>query len=406
MEIIVEPRGKSGSGSDPAQKIGEALELLESEAEHEKFQHIRALAAVLNDHTPLSYLAPLTPRQVGDRLGAFFQFIDDRREEAAARFLACADKGQVLLLTNSPDAPYLLDSLQNFLSARCLHVQVVAHPILTVRRRKGRVVELSGLTGAGDRESFLILKIDGLAEKRPQFLLEVLAVVRMALQVDHDSGAIRKRLKEVEDIPGIDDYREFWTWLQDRNFIPFSAWRLQVEEDREGEKKVLMEQGSALGLPPEPKDLVSGGPCPLVDLESSARTRLERPGPVMVEETRRLSPVHRNERLVYLGIRERLGENSWREHAFLGLFSGKSVQELAFNIPALRRRIEEALQTLRIPPTATITGKPYRFSIPFPKSNSFSWSRMSSSGPSSPLPCSTGRGQSRSSPPEVWRSGA
>jgi glutamate dehydrogenase len=367
MEIIVEPRGKSGTGSDPAQKIGEALELLEGEVGREAFHHIRALAAVLNDHTSLSYLDPLKPREAADCLKAFFQFIDGRREEVAACFLPCPGKGQVLLLANSPDVPYLLDSLQNFLADANLRFQVVAHPILTVRRREGGVTELSGRAGEGDRESFIILKVEGLGERQPQVLSEALAALRTVLLVERDAGAIRQRLEAIEEIPGIDDYREFWNWLLDRNFLPFSAWQLRVEQKNGGEWKVVPDPDSILGLPPEPENLATADECLFSELEPAVRARMKRSGPVMVEETRRLSPIHRRERLVYLGIREPLGENAWREHAFLGLFSGKSLQELAFNISPLRQRIEKALQTLRIPPDCHDYRKTIEIFNTFPK---------------------------------------
>ncbi|MBE0598864.1 MAG: NAD-glutamate dehydrogenase [Desulfuromonadales bacterium] len=77
--------------------------------------------------------------------------------------------------------------------------------------------------------------------------------------------------------------------------------------------------------------------------------RIRRPSPLVVESIDRPSPVHRADMLVYLGFREELAPDRWHEHAFLGLFTQQSTDEPLFNVPSLRRRIEEALAELCIP---------------------------------------------------------
>ena len=105
----------------------------------------------------------------------------------------------------------------------------------------------------------------------------------------------------------------------------------------------------ALGIDLDPQVLTCCRPLDLDDFPEPFRRRILREEAVVVEELERRSPVHRAERLVYFGIREPEEEGSWQEHIFLGLFSHRSLDELNFNIPALRRKIEGALDASDIP---------------------------------------------------------
>jgi len=61
------------------------------------------------------------------------------------------------------DMPFLLDSVMGELAERRLAVRLVAHPVLDVERRGGKLASVGG-AGAGTRESFIHLHVDGLAD--------------------------------------------------------------------------------------------------------------------------------------------------------------------------------------------------------------------------------------------------
>ncbi len=345
MKIHADAHGSRPGEDVLVEKTAEVLDLLDPERE----PRARTLALILQAHTPLGYLRQPAAAKIAEWIREFLRFIEDRREAAAARLIPLSGRGRALLLTNCPDAPFLLDSLQNFLTRSNLRNQVVSHPLLSIRRRGGEVVALGGVEEDGPRESFVILELEGLAADAGEELIRgVEEVLQAVLQVRRDSRTLGQKLKELEQNADLEPYRDFWQWLQKGNFLPFSYRCLELRLKGQRQLAIREAAGTALGIPGDPLELVCCEEHSLAEFAPDFQARITRPGRLVVEEIGRLSPVHRAEPLVYLGFRERAGEGE-REHAFLGLFSQQSLNEPAFNVPPLRRRIEAALAALCIP---------------------------------------------------------
>ncbi len=362
MKIVFESRGKGASPQELARKLQDVFSLLEGRSD----PRLLDLAKILRDHTPLNALeAPAAP-EIADWIERFLEFIETRQDSIAVRIAPVGDAGN-FLLTNTPDAPYLLDSLQNLLARRHIRYRVLAHPILSVRRKQGAVVRLGGVGSDGARESFIILEIQKISPEEGASLEQaVRRVLHAAMQVHRDRDALRQRLRALEESEELFPFRDFLQWLQKGNFLLFSyrALRLRVQ----GEKGRIQEiEGSPLGLPPDPQELTCCRERPLGDFDKVFRERILRERPIVVETIARRSPVHRDESLVYLGIRTRQGGGEEIEHAFLGLFTQKTVDEPAANVPALRRRIEKALDALDIPESAHDYRKTVEIFNAFPK---------------------------------------
>ena len=93
----------------------------------------------------------LEPRQLADWLGILLEFLESRQADVAVQVHPSREPGRTLLLTNTPDAPFLLDTVQSLLAADGVRFQVVSHPILAVARRRGVVVGLGGPDQEGER---------------------------------------------------------------------------------------------------------------------------------------------------------------------------------------------------------------------------------------------------------------
>ncbi|MFA5514892.1 MAG: NAD-glutamate dehydrogenase domain-containing protein [Desulfuromonadales bacterium] len=363
MEIYTNAR-KSRSGEDLlVEKAAQVLAQLEVEQD----PRARALAKILQAHTPLSFLRAATVPQAAAWVREILRFIESPRQQVAVGHLPLAAPGRSLLAANAPDAPFLLDSLQNFLLRKNIRHQVISHPILTVERRGGKVVEISEKEGRGPRESLILLELEGIAAGDGEEIVRGgEKILQKVLQVHRDSRALGKLLKELESREEMASSRDFWQWLQKGNFLPFSYRALAVRnEDRQG-PTIQEEEGSHLGLPPDPQELTCSRERPLADFPPAFQARIARPGPLVVEEVDRQSPLHRAESLVYLGFREKQPQG-WREHAFLGQFSQKSTGELTCNVAPLRRRIEAALAALNIPPGCHDYRKTVEIFNTFPK---------------------------------------
>ncbi len=350
MKDLSAPSETRSPNNGPDENLAAASALLSRELSDGKALLGDALIGILKAHTPHSFFGSLSPRRLADWVIRFLDFLAGRSGDVAVRFVSSGDGDRSLLLANSADAPFLLDSVQNFLKQEGINFLVVSHPILAVRREKGGgLSHLEDLGGEGRRESFLILEIAGVSnEDGARLEQEVSRIIGEVLQVQGDQKALRQQLKDLDQAAEIASFRDFWHWLQEENFLPFASLRVRVTRKGNGETAVAT-VGDLLGPPLWPEALTAGKELSLEDLPDAFRTRLQRSGPVVVEEIDRISPVYRAERLVYLGFREAAGEDVWVEHAFLGLFSQKSLDEPTSNIPALRRRIEKALETLRIP---------------------------------------------------------
>ncbi len=362
MKIVFESRGRGVSPQEVARKLENVLELLAKRNDPLLIE----LAHVLRAHTPLNILDTPPADEIAAWIEEFLRFLDERQEQISIRIVPAATPGGVVLLTNTPDAPFLLDSLQNLLARRHLRNRVLAHPILSIRRRRGKIVRLGGVGAEGVRESFIIVELQRLSPKEIASLEGAVRRVLHAVLLAHrDRETIRQRLRSLEDSSELGIYRDFLQWLQKGNFLPFSYRCLQVRLENGGHIQEV--EGSAMGLPPDPQELTCCRQRPLDDFEGPFRERIRRHRPIVVETIARRSPIHRDEPLVYLGFREQTREGEVREHAFLGLFTQKSVDEPAFNVPSLRRRIEKALDSLCIPDNSHDYRKTVEIFNSFPK---------------------------------------
>ncbi|HKJ88862.1 MAG TPA: hypothetical protein VKA48_10180, partial [Gammaproteobacteria bacterium] len=349
MRLIIHNEPEQGSAQGLDDTIFAARGLLAADFPEANLPQVRELAERLKASTPPFFLGQLSARQMADLVGDLFRFIVERDGDVAVRFLPL-EGNRSLLLTNTPDAPYLVHSVQTCLVRRQIPFQVVCHPILAVRRKGGRIDAIGGPDGDGKTESLIVIRLE--AQPKNGFepleaaLREVLGDV---LTVHRDHKALAGKLRELARSVGDRREKDFLQWLQNGQFIPFSYQVLDIAPDGEaGALTVRPVAGTARGLPADLQAGAGPGSCPLADLPAAQQERLLREQPVVVEVIDRPSPILRDDKLYYIGHRERDGE-AWREHAFLGLFSKQSTEELTSSIPALRRRIENAMERLAIP---------------------------------------------------------
>lgn len=373
MKVVVDSRVSRSLGQDLRQKADQVMNLLETDTAVGRRETLRTLAAILRQHTPLSNIVAVSAQQIADWVKAFSDFLETRREEVAVRLLPIGKKGHYLLLFNTPDAPFLIDSIQAFLSKQNLRFQLVSHPILTVKRKDGVMTHLAGVEEKGPRESFVVVELEGVADDDCLTTVErgVEQAIKAAQQVQRDHKPMMKKLGMAEQVAELAESRDFWRWLPKGNFFPFSYRCLRLRKNSSGEVTVQEIEGSALGIAPDPQELVCCKERSLSDFDPSFRQRLLRQEAVTVEPIDRLSPVHRDDPLIYFGFRQPDEKNAWLEHSFLGLFSQQSVDERATNVPALRHRIEGALETLCVPKGCHDYRKTIEIFNTFPKAELF-----------------------------------
>ncbi len=325
----------------------QALSLLQPAAAKARMRRLRLLAAAFGQQVSPFFVAEQSSHGLAELLDLLLDLVENRTSPVVVRVLTADRQGRSLLLTCAEDVPFLFDAVQTFLKNAELRFEIVAHPLLFSRADAGRRLLTSARSRGASRDSLIVVAVTGFVDEGRSPLAPGLEkLLDDLVQLETDRTALEKKLAALQGPAAGKGFGDFWRWLRAGNFRPFACRCLAVRRDSGGGLWVREEEGSALGMPLHQPTLSSSDESPLAELNSLFRENLLRTGPV-VARSDRPSPVHWAERLFYLGFREEM-EDGWREHSFLGVFTPQSVQQIARDVPALRRRIGRALKELAI----------------------------------------------------------
>ncbi len=366
MKIIKDPAFQRRSPDEKAYPFEDVAEAIRQQVPPDNRDIILALARELRMHTPRAFYSMQKPEKVARWVVDIFDFIKERREDVAIELKSARRSGQWFLMTNTPDASFLVDSLQLLFRRFGIRFQIVSHPILRLKRQRKQLKEVVEDGRGGSPESLILAEVQGLrAGVRARFEQALRECFTQVLQIHAAQRRLKSCLKKIETLPEAQQVREFWHWLQDGNFIPFGYRCLRIESAPQQQIQVSIETSEGIFCT-EP-DGVPGTQYKGEDLDAASRRRLERNDRIVVEETAGISTVHRDDHLTYLGWREELGDGVYQEHAFCGLFSQRFLEEPTFSIPVLRKRIEQALVDLGIPRGSHDYSKAIEIFNTFPK---------------------------------------
>jgi len=274
------------------------------------------------------------PETVAAEVAGAFALADDRGDAPSAvraRTPSATqdgyEVGASVVETNTPDLPFLVDSVTAEVEAHGVGVQRSSHPIVGVRRNgDGRIVEVGAPGGDLRPESVIHLALD--RRLTPEELAavedgvaEVLGAVRRAVadypQMREALLAAARDISEgqPEDSDGAEAAR-FLLWLADEHFV------LLGHRAPDGTQRGLLGPGCPAGVTLDP-----------VRVDDGSRD------PVAVRKGPSRSPVHRRARLDEIHVRRRDGA----AETFIGLFTGRADAEPAGRVPLLRSKLERLL---------------------------------------------------------------
>src|SRR3954449_10641008 len=258
-----------------------------------------------------------------------------------------------VLETNSDDWPFLVDSVSAALEVRGERVARLVHPIMGVSREDGRIVTVTGARNAIRRES--VMHFDLARRLDDAELAELESCVRDVLQAVRntvtDFGAMTQR---VETMIGLarrgsarydsDEVREavdFLAWLLRGNFVLLGARDYELKD---GAYRLI--PGSGLGILADEDHSAYRKPVPLSSLPPAIQ-RLATEGELLiVDKANARAPVHRPERMDYVGVRRVTPEGEMAgESRLLGLFTSKAYNEPASQTPVLHRKLRRVLES-------------------------------------------------------------
>jgi len=368
MKVVVTAHDRLSVRDDQPEGIRQLLAAAPSDLKADQAPLFKAFVNGLAAATPVRLLGTLGNEQLSSLLLGIFRLVQQRSETVA---IGCFPLGarRSLLVTNCPDAPNLLQTLQLVLNRMHVHARIVAHPLFRIERSARGLKTLGGLDSpSGIPEAVIAIDIEGLDTGTvKQLNSQIVKAMEAVLAFAASRQAIRDRLQQLAVLPSLAPFQPLLEWLAAGNGDFFAARVLKI--DLEGDKAVEL-TAEHLGLPdlfatelPEPR--------PLADCPDTLRTFLLRTEPVGIELLDRFSPLLRDERMIYLGVRDVQPDGSWLEFSFIGLFSERGRLEPALQVPELRMRVEQALRELHIPAESYNYDKVLSIFNSFPKPELF-----------------------------------
>ena len=257
-----------------------------------------------------------------------------------------------VLETNTDDWPFLVDSVSAALQARGEQVVRLVHPIMGISREEGKITAVSHARNAVHRESIMHYDLGRrLTERELDELTSDIEAVLMAVRSTvTDFGAMTQRVESMISLArrgssryDADEVREavdFLAWLLRGNFVLLGAREYEIKDDA-----YRLIPGSGLGILADEERSAYASPVPLRDLPTALR-RLATEGELLiVDKANARAPVHRRERMDYVGVRRVTPDGELcGEARLLGLFTTKAYQEPASETPVLHRKLRRVLE--------------------------------------------------------------
>jgi glutamate dehydrogenase len=253
------------------------------------------------------------------------------------------------------DMPFVVDSVTNEVIRHGLGLHLTVHPVLSVRRDEGRLVEILDRhdpTSGTSAESFVHLEADRQTDAEVlddlgRHVVRVLGDVRAAVE---DWSAMRERAlavaEEVDaEAPSLDgedphEAAALLRWLADDHFT-FLGYREYELGAEDGEDTLCAVPGTGLGLLRDSRSRpVSHS---FAKLPPEVRQRARQPGLLNLTKANSRSTVHRPNYLDYIGVKRLSPEGAVGERRFLGLMASAVYRQSPQDIPVLRHKVQAVL---------------------------------------------------------------
>ncbi|MDY0882262.1 NAD-glutamate dehydrogenase [Dongia soli] len=261
------------------------------------------------------------------------------------------DIGHSIVEIVNDDMPFLVDSVNAELNRQDVGVHLVIHPVMRVERdAKGQLVSLGKADAPAESIMQLHVTQIGDAARCGQIrerIEVILKDVRLAVQ---DWPQMKARLDEViEDIAKrklpmpkeeVSEIVDFLRWAGDNNFT-FLGYR-EYTFSGEGEQvSYRIQESASLGILRDFNTRVFDGIRNRDNMPPDVRNFIRQPNLMMVTKANLRSTVHRNSYLDTIGVKffDKKGEVAG-ERLFAGLFTSIAYNRSPWQIPLLRRKVE------------------------------------------------------------------
>ncbi|WP_228778879.1 NAD-glutamate dehydrogenase domain-containing protein [Methylobacter sp. BlB1] len=337
MDILLISDEHAVKGTRQRQQLVAVQCLLDSHQDHQRRRFLRKLADYLL--FPDSYLIAFPAPLLAGLIDHILDFIETKPEAAAMKIVPLDEGDNRLLLVNCQNVPHIVDSIMALQTKLDIAIELLAHPVLSVRRRDGHVVYLENDALSGGTELLIVIRLGFVDETYDALLLQGIArVIAAALKVDRSRAEMHGKLNGLKQIAALEKYAAFIDWLKDDAFV-FVAWQ-RFSSDLPVQQMISLAEDALTDIAPYT--------CYDADFPCSLKNILARQTEVIVEAIPVISPIAQARPLVYLGFRQTGADGAWIEHAFFGLFDEVEMNETLNTIPALSEKIDRTLHAIKV----------------------------------------------------------
>jgi glutamate dehydrogenase len=361
---LTHPPAPSGT-PDEADWLAPVLDRVRDRVDAGDVEVVEQFAWAAYRRAAAQQLATIDADAVAAMLVDAFAFMESRSPghvalrvfNATAEAHGWVSKGTVVE-ANLDDGPFLLTTITEELARLGLDVADSMHPVMGVRRDEdGRIAGVLPARQAQNRESWihieLIRRLDGKAQKH---LAERLtAVLDDARRATAEFPAMRAQLEEVAfqtrasagsryRADEVDEAISLLNWLLDDHFVLLGFREYDLVETPKG-PAANVRPDSGLGILQNTGSSRWAEPVLLSDVEPRLREQIEGGELLIVSRTNAVSTVHRQVRMIYVGVKKVSGDGRiLGEYRIIGLFAQKAFAQPATTIPVLRRKLRQILE--------------------------------------------------------------
>jgi glutamate dehydrogenase len=266
---------------------------------------------------------------------------------------------QTLMVVVTDDRPFLIDSI----TAACVEKQytiegVLHNTLITQRTGAGQLKSVHTKTKKdteGDRESFLIITLQGILGKEQQSRLEkeiseVVTDVRFATQDWQEMrGAVRQTIDDLGDVPKAADktmfkeYQALMEYVHENNFTLLGCREYKfISKGKSVESQII--KGSGLGLLSDAKRPVYINKT-RQSLPAELQKTRKNQATLTISKVNKHATVHRRVPMDAIAIKtyDKKG-NVAGEKLFIGLFTSVTYSRSIQDIPYLRLKVQKVLE--------------------------------------------------------------
>lgn len=267
------------------------------------------------------------------------------------------DLGRDILEVIGRDRPFLVDSIMGEIASHGLDILAMFHPVVQVRRDEdGHRLQSGGRTLP---ESMIQVHLDALGDAMRERLEEgvraTLCDVRDAVDDWNDMRAQMddaiEHLSKANTPASREELEEavsFLSWLRNNHFAFLGARTYTFEVDESGkperrEPDILPDSGRGVLRDPE-RSVLRKSAEPLL-LTPAIEAYMRAPSPVIVAKANMKSRVHRRVYMDYIGVKRYREDGAViGETRFVGLFTAEAYDQMAREVPLIRRKVRRVLE--------------------------------------------------------------